>query len=73
MPKLPIVSGKEAVTAFNKMGWQISRQRKSHVILTKEGSINTLSVPLHQTLGPGLLRDLIRVADITVDEFTKFL
>jgi len=73
MPKLPIVSGKEPVTAFNKLGWQISRQRGSLVILTKEGSINTLSVPLHQTLGPGLLRDLIRVADITVDEFTQFL
>ena len=73
MPKLPIVSGKEAVSVFAKLGWQISRQRGSHVILTKEGSINTLSVPLHQTLGPGLLRDLIRVADITVDEFTQFL
>lgn len=73
MHKLPIVSGKEAVTAFSKLGWQISRQRGSHVILTKEGSINTLSVPLHHTLGPGLLRDLIRVADITVDEFTKLL
>ncbi|MCA1917158.1 type II toxin-antitoxin system HicA family toxin [Methanospirillum hungatei] len=73
MPKLPIVSGKEAITAFTKLGWQISRQRCSHVILTKDGSINTLSVPLHQTLGPGLLRDLIRVADITVDEFTQVL
>jgi predicted RNA binding protein YcfA (HicA-like mRNA interferase family) len=73
MPKLPVVSGKDTVNAFMKAGWHISRQRGSHVILTKDGSINTLSVPLHQTLGPGLLRDLIRIAGLTVDEFTELL
>ncbi|PWR69484.1 type II toxin-antitoxin system HicA family toxin [Methanospirillum stamsii] len=73
MPKLPVVSGKEAVNVFIKVGWQISRQRGSHVILTKDGAIYTISVPLHKTLGPGLLRDLIRIADITVDEFIMLL
>jgi len=43
------------------------------MLLTKDGSIYTLSVPLHQTLGPGFLRDLIRIADITVDEFAPVL
>lgn len=73
MPKLPVVSGKDTGNTFMKAGWYISRQRGSHVILTKDGSINTLSVPLHQTLGPGLLRDLIRIANLTVDEFTELL
>jgi hypothetical protein len=43
------------------------------VVLTKAGSIYTLSVPLHPVLGPGLLRDLIRKAELTVEEFAELL
>jgi len=73
MPKLPRVSGRETVRAFQRAGWEVTRQRGSHVVLTKAGSIYTLSVPLHPVLGPGLLRDLIRKAELTVEEFTELL
>jgi len=73
MPKLPRVSGREAVRAFQKVGWDVARQRGSHVVLTKSGAIYTLSVPLHPVLGPGLLRDLLRKADLTVEEFIDLL
>ncbi len=62
MPRPPAVSGGEAVRAFEKAGWTVARQRGSHVVLTKSGSIYTLSIPLHDVLGPGLLRDQIRKA-----------
>lgn len=73
MPKLPRVSGKEAIHVFQKAGWNVARQRGSHVVLTKSGSIYTLSVPLHPILGPGLLRDLLRKADLTTQEFISLL
>jgi len=73
MPKLPRVSGREAVRAFQKVGWDVARQRGSHVVLTKSDAIYTLSVPLHPVLGPGLLRDLLRKADLTVEEFIDLL
>ena len=73
MPKLPRVSGRKAVRAFQRAGWEVARQRGSHVVLTRPGSIYTLSVPLHPVLGPGLMRDLIRKAGLTVDEFTELL
>jgi predicted RNA binding protein YcfA (HicA-like mRNA interferase family) len=73
MPKLPRISGRRAVRAFQRAGWEVARQRGSHVVLTKAGSIYTLSVPLHPVLGPGLLRDLIRKAELTVEEFTELL
>ena len=73
MPRLPRISGREAVRAFQRAGWEVDRQRGSHVVLTKAGSIYTLSVPLHPVLGPGLLRDLIRKAGLTVEEFTELL
>ena len=73
MPRLPRISGRKAVRAFQRAGWEVDRQRGSHVVLTKAGSIYTLSVPLHPVLGPGLLRDLIRKAGLTVEEFTELL
>jgi len=73
MPKLPHISGREAVRAFQQAGWEVARQRGSHVVLTRPGSIYTLSIPLHPVLGPGLLRDLIRKAGLTVEEFIVLL
>lgn len=45
MVKLPVVSGADAVRAFQRAGWRVDRQRGSHVILLKPGSIASLSVP----------------------------
>ncbi len=73
MPKLPRVSGRQAVRALERAGWEVARQRGSHVVLTRARSIYTLSVPLHRELGPGLLRSLLRKADLSVEEFRDLL
>ena len=73
MPKLPVVSGAEAVKAFERAGWRVDRRRGSHVVLLKHGHIASLSVPQHRELAPGTLRALIRAAGMTVEEFTALL
>jgi len=73
MSKLPIISGMEAIKAFSRAGWIPHRQVGSHVVLRKEGSKVTLSVPKHKELKPGLLRDLIKAAGLTVEQFGKML
>ena len=71
--KLPVCSGKDAIRAFERAGWIADRQRGSHVSLIRPGWPVVLTVPLHRELGPGLLRDLIRKAGLTVAEFQDFL
>lgn len=73
MPKLPIISGEKAIKAFSKAGWYPHRQVGSHVVLRKEGSRVTLSIPKHKELKPGLLRKLIRDAGLSVKEFKGLL
>lgn len=74
MTKLPVVSGWETIKAFEKVGWVIDRRAKSrHIIMKKPGMITTLSVPEHKTLDRGLLRALIRDAQLSVDEFLKLI
>jgi predicted RNA binding protein YcfA (HicA-like mRNA interferase family) len=69
MPKLPVLSGREIAKVFEHLGWEIARQRGSHIILVKEGHIATLSVPDHREVARGTLRSLIARADIEVEEF----
>ena len=73
MPKLPVVSGREAGRAFERGGWLFSRQKGSHRIYLKPGSRIALSVPDHKELDRGLLRALIRDAGWTVEEFVSHL
>ncbi len=73
MVKQPVVSGAEAVKAFQRAGWRVDRQRGSHVVLLKPGHIASLSVPQHRELAPGTLRALIRAAGLSVEEFATLL
>jgi hypothetical protein len=49
MIKLPVISGNDAVRAFEKAGWIVTRQRGSHVILTKPGKAANLSLKTYNT------------------------
>ena len=69
--KLLLCSGSEAVRKFQKTGWTAARQKGSHVMMTKPGYQWTLSIPQHKELGPGLLRKLIRQADLSVKIFNE--
>jgi predicted RNA binding protein YcfA (HicA-like mRNA interferase family) len=73
MPRLPVISGWHAVAAFQRAGFEVTRQRGSHVVMTKTGFAATLSVPDHHELKPGTLRALIRKAGLTVDQFEELL
>ena len=73
MATLPVVSGEQAVRAFQKAGWKKDRQRGSHVVLIKQGQSASLSIPQHRELAPGTLRALLRAAGISVPEFVSLL
>ena len=73
MARLPRVSGREALSVFEQVGFVVRRQRGSHIVMTKPGHPETLSVPDHRELQTGTLRALIRKAGLTVEQFEEFL
>ena len=75
MGKLPVISGKEVIRAFQKDGWFIADQEGSHVTLKKQGMPCNLSIPVHgnKDIKRGLLRKQIAKAGLTVDEFVALL
>jgi len=73
MPSVPLLRPSEVVKTFRKLGWEVARQRGSHIIMTKSGHIATLSIPDHQEVARGTLRGLISKAGLTVDQFLDVL
>jgi predicted RNA binding protein YcfA (HicA-like mRNA interferase family) len=69
VPPVPRLSGREVVRVFQSLGWQMVRQRGSHMVLVKAGQIATLSVPDHKEVAQGTLRGLIKSAGLTPAEF----
>lgn len=73
MPKLKVISGKEALKRLEKLGFKQIRQRGSHVVLkrhTSEGEIGCV-VPLHKELAVGTLRGILKQAKLDIEDFMK--
>ncbi|HMP75300.1 MAG TPA: type II toxin-antitoxin system HicA family toxin [Kiritimatiellia bacterium] len=71
MARLPVLSGRQLVKLFVRLGWAVARQRGSHIILTKPGHLSTLSIPDHREVAQGTLRGLLQAADMTPEYFTR--
>ena len=72
---LPVVSGREAIRVFEQLGYSVVRQRGSHIRLrhATDPSRKPLTIPDHRTLKPGLLRHLMRDAEVDPEEFRRLL
>jgi len=64
------ISGKELARLLERHGWQLMRINGSHHIYGRSGSMARLSVPIHgnELLKTGLLRHLLKLADISEDQ-----
>ncbi len=74
-PKLPRVSGDEAIRSLQRLGFIQFRQRGSHITLKKTTANGDTGcvVPLHRELAVGTLRSILRQAGITPEEFLENL
>jgi len=71
MPKLPVVSGAAVVRALERMGFAVTRQRGSHIMM-RRGPAGCV-VPNHRELKMGTLLGLLKQAGISPEEFAEAL
>ena len=73
--KLLIISGKETIKAFEKIGYKVVRQKGSHIRLRddKNQYHKPITIPNHKVLKSGLLRKLIKDANISVEVFLSII
>jgi predicted RNA binding protein YcfA (HicA-like mRNA interferase family) len=74
MPHLPMLKGREVIAALERAGFRVVRQKGSHVRLKHEDG-RVVTVPIHagQTIGRGLLRKILRDAEMTANELLDLL
>lgn len=71
MPKLPRVSGADALKARQKLGFEKVRQSGSHVV-ARRGSKGCV-IPMHAELKVGTLAGLLRQAEVSHEDFVAAL
>lgn len=67
MPKLPRIGGAECVAALKRLGFEVVRQKGSHVVL-RRGSQGCV-VPMHRELKVGTLHGILKQAGVEADQF----
>jgi predicted RNA binding protein YcfA (HicA-like mRNA interferase family) len=79
LPGLPVVSGKDLVRVFSRLGYHLVRQRGSHAHLkciTPAGE-HAITVPMHKEIAPGTLNDILSKVSIwkgiSKDELIRML
>ena len=72
---LPVVSGPQAISVLESVGYVAVRQRGSHVRLRHPDAKDhrPVTVPLHSELKRGLLKSILRDAGITTEDFMALL
>jgi len=73
MSSLPVVSGRTRVSALQRAGFTLVRQRGSHIVLCRASPYAQVVVPDHKELDRGTLRGIVRHAQIDVEEFVVLL
>jgi predicted RNA binding protein YcfA (HicA-like mRNA interferase family) len=71
MPKLPRFSGAETVRALQRLGFEMTRQRGSHIVM-RRGSAGCV-VPNHREIKIGTLSGVLRQAGVSAEEFISAL
>ncbi len=64
--KLPVVSGKTLIKFLQSLGYDVTRQRGSHVRLEKKTHAGThrITVPNHDQIAKGTLNDIVNKISI---------
>lgn len=72
-PRQPVVSGERLIKALRREGWEVVRQRGSHVRLKKPGRRHALVVPLHREIRRGTLAGILRDAELGAEDLRSLL
>ncbi|MHB8501446.1 MAG: type II toxin-antitoxin system HicA family toxin [Candidatus Acidiferrales bacterium] len=74
-PKLPVLSGEDLIRVLRKFGYEVVRQKGSHMRLRNDLDSGRLpvTVPLHKELAKGTLKNILNDSGITLDELISRL
>jgi len=74
MSNIPAVTGQRLIKALRKMGFEFIRRKGSHNFLQHvDGRCTVIPIHAGETIGRGLLSQIMRDCEISAEELKKFL
>ena len=73
MSRLPSLNWQRVTTALERAGFVFDRQKGSHLVYYHPETNRTVVIPRHREIKTGTLREILREADLSRDEFRKLL
>lgn len=76
MSNVPQVSGRELIKAFKEIGFQVVRQKGSHIRLARvyQGQKQFITIPDHKTIRKGtLINGILKPIELSVEDLKKLL
>lgn len=73
MSRLPRLSWQQVVGVLDRAGFVFDRQKGSHMVYYHPETNHTVVVPRHRTIKMGTLREILREANLSREEFRKLL
>jgi predicted RNA binding protein YcfA (HicA-like mRNA interferase family) len=70
---LPVLSGRRLVKALERAGWQVARQRGSHVRMKHPDRQTAVTVALHNELKRGTLSGILNDAGLDPERLRQLL
>ena len=67
------LSGREVVKVLQSAGFNVKRQKGSHIILRRDNPFTQVVVPDHKSIDTGTLSSILNGADLSVEEFIDLL
>jgi predicted RNA binding protein YcfA (HicA-like mRNA interferase family) len=64
--KMPVVSGNQLIKVLHKLGYNVVKQRGSHIKLRKDAAAgaHSITVPSHHEIAKGTLNDILNKVSI---------
>lgn len=71
--KVPVVNRRQMVTALSKAGFEIVRQRGSHIVMKKGRRLVTVPTTANKDLQRGTISHICKQSGLTFEELKRYL
>lgn len=72
-PKPPLISGRDLVRAFTKLGYIKVSQKGSHIKMRNDATGSVAIIPDHKELDRWTLKSILRDAEISEETLKQYL
>lgn len=74
MARLTPQPRKKIIQALTKAhGWTFDREGRRHTIYKKDGIPESIAVPRHKKISPGVIKNICKILEVTISEFMDTL